>query len=153
MPSQSDLIYIGICYKRKISIAHHCMWQRRNKTFGIVYALFQNAILLHQTIGVKIYFNRGCIFLTNENNKIKIKWRQTFEAQHAQWILIKIENAFNGTFTGWKNVHQEFKISTSRPILLKKPVAADFCFEGLKFRFKRRSLNLCDYLWRVFSKD
>ena len=24
MPSQSDLIYIGICYKRKISIAHHC---------------------------------------------------------------------------------------------------------------------------------
>ena len=23
MPSQSDLIYIGICYKRKISIAHH----------------------------------------------------------------------------------------------------------------------------------
>ena len=24
MPSQSDLIYIGICYKRTISIAHHC---------------------------------------------------------------------------------------------------------------------------------
>ena len=30
--------------------------------------------------------------------------------QHVQWTLNKIENTFNGTFTGWKSMHQGFRI-------------------------------------------
>ena len=41
MPSQSDLIYIGICYKRKISIAHHCtsLFNDRKAQFNFVFEM------------------------------------------------------------------------------------------------------------------
>ena len=31
-------------------------------------------------------------------------------AQHAEWDLIEIEKTFNGTFTGWKSMHQGLRI-------------------------------------------
>ena len=31
-------------------------------------------------------------------------------AQHAEWILNKIENTFNGTFMWWKSMHQGLRI-------------------------------------------
>ena len=42
-----------------------------------------------------------------------------FVLQHAQWSLNRIEKTFNGTFAGWKNMHQGFRIYFVRNPRLK----------------------------------